>query len=374
MVLKINFKKLLSSVFAIVFFFSIITSYYIGVCSPYVLSSTEQHVKTDAIKIPGYKSSACACVLIDAKSGEILHSENMDARLPMASTTKIMTALLIIRDMPLEKNVKITKASCGVEGSSIYLQEGEELSVKELLYGLLLESGNDAASALAIAHSGDEKTFAKRMNELAAELKLCNTRFENPHGLTAEAHYTSAYDLAEITRVALKDKTFSEICATKSYYIPKRENCRERYFSNHNKLLSRLNICDGVKTGYTIASGRCLVSSASAGDSRFIVVTLDDRNDYKDHKYLLEYAASNYKSVKVLTKGELKYALYQPLSEKRYVFVENKEDVYITCKLNENPSVNMKISITPQEKTGVISGECVLTIDGKTQNKTLEFS
>lgn len=318
-------------------------------------------------RIDGYKSSARACVLVDAKSGEVLHAENPYEQLPMASTTKIMTALLVLRDVPLDRIVTIEKEQCGIEGSSIYLQAGEQMSVEELLYGLLLESGNDAASALAVAHSGNEADFVKKMNEFAAEMGLENTHFANPHGLSSESHYTCALDLANITKAALENEMFSKIVATKRYSIPERKNCHQRYFSNHNKLLSRMEICDGVKTGYTIAAGRCLVSSASDGESRFIVVTLNDRNDFPDHKYLLEYAVSNYCSVRIAEKGDLRYAVERAI-------IENTEDIYITRLKGENSDMHVSIAISPDEiKKSRFYADCRVTFGEQSIEKKVEF-
>ena len=322
-----------------------------------------------------YNSSAKACVLMDAYSGQILHYENMHARLPMASTTKIMTALVIIEDMPFDSTVTVEKECCGVEGSSIYLQQGEQLSVKELLYGLLLESGNDAACTLATAHSGSIEKFADAMNLRAQKMGLKNTHFDNPHGLSSNNHYTSAYDLAVITQHALKNQKFSEIVATKKYYIAERENCKARYFTNHNKLIFRMDICDGVKTGYTIASGRCLVSSVSADNSRFIVVTLNDRNDYADHKYLLEYAVNEFNSVKLFDKGDLKYVLPHLKPGVNARCVENIDDAYITLKKSEDAVVDIKITIkTESFENENVKANCIIKLHDNDKCFNVDFN
>ncbi len=285
-----------------------------------------------------------AFVLTDANSGEVLHSKNANVRLPMASTTKIMTAIVVIENMPCDMPVQIPREAVGVEGSSIYLAYGEKLTVGELLYGLMLESGNDAATALAIACAGSTEKFADMMNEKAAQLGLCNTHFDNPHGLSSDNHYTTAHELAVITAYAMKNPTFSTIVGTEKYVISEREDCRARYFFNHNRMLGRLDICDGVKTGYTIASGRCLVTSAKLQDSRFIAVTLNDRQDWEDHSALLNYAAKNYKSICVAKAGDVSFALKTGTAPSYDVTVSNTSDIYVTLPADYDGTIDANVS------------------------------
>lgn len=230
------------------------------------------------------QNSAQAALLLDATEGRILFSQNASARLPMASTTKIMTAIVTIENMPTDYVVTVAKEAVGVEGSSIYLYAGERITCLDLLYGLMLESGNDAAAALAIAVGGTEERFVMLMNEKAKELGLKDTHFSNPHGLSAENHYTSAADLARLTDYALQNELFAEIVSTK-----KTTACDgTRYYVNHNRLLFSYEGMIGVKTGYTQASGRCLVTAARRYGRTLICVTLNDYCCSADHVRMLD--------------------------------------------------------------------------------------
>lgn len=339
-----------AAVFSVIIFFyseSVAPMEYLG-----VPTYAEQVVYSG-----GPETSAQAFALADVYSGEILHSRNADTRLPMASTTKIMTAVVILENMNIEAEVKIPHEAVGTEGSSIYLADGEVLTVNELLYGLMLESGNDAAEALAIACAGSIEKFADMMNQKARELELTDTHFDNPHGLSSETHYTTAGELAQIAAYAMRNGEFRKIVATEKYIIPERENCRARYFSNHNKLLCRLDICDGVKTGYTAASGRCLVTSADAGEGRFVAVTLNDRNDWNDHKAMLTFATENYKSVKVASAGELKYSFTTTGFPKYDIAVENAHDIYVTLPKNYDGNALIQAEIYPRSNVvGSLAG------------------
>lgn len=303
-----------------------------------LMSSVQIEVEND--KHP--ENYAKACALMDANSGELLLSKNADEKLPMASTTKIMTAIIVLENCALDETVTITKESQGVEGSSIYLLAGETLSVHELLYGLMLESGNDAATALAIHTAGNIEDFCRLMNKKASDLGLSSTNFENPHGLSSQNHFTTAKELAIIASYAMKNEHFRQLVSTEKYVISERENCRGRYFSNHNRLLKSYDICDGIKTGYTKNSGRCLVTSTSIGESRFVVVTLDDRNDWNDHKELHEFAANNFESVRLANKDELNFVI--PDTNENLI-ATNKDAIYITRKKGKNTPFDLTIEL-----------------------------
>lgn len=235
------------------------------------------------------QNSAQAALLLDATEGRILFSQNASARLPMASTTKIMTAIVAIENMPTDYVVTVAKEAVGIEGSSIYLYAGEQITCLDLLYGLMLESGNDAAVALAIAVGGTEERFIMLMNEKAKELGLKDTRFSNPHGLPAENHFTSVADLARLTDYALQNELFAEIVSTK-----KMTACEgTRYYVNHNRLLFSYEGMIGVKTGYTQASGRCLVTAARRYGRTLICVTLNDYYCSADHVRMLDSGFSS---------------------------------------------------------------------------------
>lgn len=248
--------------------------------------------------------SAESAALIDADSGSMLFAQNENARLPMASTTKIMTALIALESGDLERRVTVSADAVGLEGSSMYLTEGECLTMSELLYGLMLESANDAAAAIACEIAGDTESFAELMNARAQLLGLFDTHFTNPHGLDDARHYTSARDLAVLTREAMKNERFCEIVSTASTNIPSAVG-GERTLVNHNRLLKSYDGAVGVKTGFTKRSGRCLVSAAVRDGVRLIAVTLNAPNDWSDHRTLLDYGFGQISRRTVAEPGEL---------------------------------------------------------------------
>lgn len=234
-------------------------------------------------------TSAQSAVLINADTLRVIYEHNMKTCLPMASTTKIMTGLLLAEQNTPQKTVNITKEMVAVEGSSMGLKAGDTVSYKDLLYGLMLASGNDAANTVAISLCGSTDEFAKLMNDKAKQIGLRNTNFVTPSGLDDENHYTTAYDLAILTAYALKNDEFLKVVSTKS---AKLEYCGV-YVNNHNKLLKIYDGAIGVKTGFTKRSGRCLVSAAKRGNTTLIAITLNDKNDWDDHKNLLDYGFQN---------------------------------------------------------------------------------
>ena len=241
--------------------------------------------------------SAAAAVTMDADTGETLFAENADSRLPMASTTKIMTALVALGEGDLDRMYTVKKQYAAVEGSSMYLEEGERLTLRDTLYGLLLSSGNDAAAAVA-GECGGERAFVDKMNAKARELGLTDTRFENPSGLPSDGHYTTARELAKITAAALRDPVFRDIVSTKTC------TAAGRTLVNHNRLLSLYEDAIGVKTGFTRAAGRCLVSAAERNGRTVIAVTLNDPDDWNDHIALFDDAVSRYSEVTLHEKGD----------------------------------------------------------------------
>lgn len=241
--------------------------------------------------------SAKAAVVIDADTGEVLYTHNADTRLPMASTTKIMTALVALGEGDLDRTYTVKKEYTQVEGTSIYLREGETLTLRDTLYGLLLESGNDAAVAIA-GECGGQTAFLRKMNDRAAALGLTNTHFDNPNGLPSADHYTTAHELAIITAEAMRDPVFRQIVSTKTYSVG------QRTFTNHNRLLSMYEGAIGVKTGYTKAAGRCLVSAAERNGRTLIVVTLNDPDDWNDHIALFDQCFAQYTPVTLHEAGD----------------------------------------------------------------------
>ncbi len=271
---------------------------------------------------------------MEADTGAIIASNRADERLPMASTTKIMTALVALEHLPLDTVVTVTKASVGVEGSSIYLTDGETLTLEDLLYALLLESANDAAETIAIAVAGDVPSFAALMNQRATELGLTNTSFANPHGLDDPEHYTTARELALITREALRNADFRRICSTKKHTIPLHNTDGVRLLLNHNKLLSTYDGCIGVKTGFTKKTGRCLVSAADRDGLTLIAVTLGAPDDWRDHTNLLDYGFAQYERLTLCDPAD--YSAPLPLigGEQEYVMVENSDPLSTSLRRN----------------------------------------
>lgn len=242
--------------------------------------------------------SARRAYVLDAVSGRVLFERNSEERSLIASTTKIMTALIVCEQCNVLDRMRIPKEAVGIEGSSMYLQEGEVLTLQELLYGLMLSSGNDAAVALAIYCGGTVEGFAELMNDKARSLGLTGTHFENPNGLDSPGHYSTARDLAKLAAYAMKNPIFSKTVSTRTVKVG------QRYLTNHNKLLWRLDGADGVKTGYTKAAGRILVSSATRQGRRLIGVTLDAPDDWNDHCQLLNNGFSKYHMQQIVASGD----------------------------------------------------------------------
>ena len=228
-----------------------------------------------------YAVSAQYAVLMDGRTGRILYEKGADERSLIASTTKIMTALIICEQCNVLDRMRVPKEAVGIEGSSMYLREGEVLTLQELLYGLMLSSGNDAAVALAIYCGGTVEGFAQLMNDKARQLGMKDTHFENPNGLDSPGHYSTARDLAVLASYAMENPIFAKTVSTKTVTIGNRS------LRNHNKLLWQVEGADGVKTGYTKAAGRILVSSAVRNGRRLICVTINAPNDWNDHALLL---------------------------------------------------------------------------------------
>ncbi len=229
----------------------------------------------------GISTSAAAAVLMDADTGQVLYDLNGGRRMLIASTTKIMTALVALERASLTDVITV-KQKHMTEGSSMYLKPGERVTVEELLYGLLLCSGNDAAEALADG-CGGTASFVRRMNGLAGELGMEDTSFENPSGLDGQAHYSTARDMARLAAYAAGNHTFVRLCSTRSVTIG------GRTMTNHNRLLRAVPGCIGMKTGYTRAAGRTLVSAAERDGRRLVAVTLQDGNDWADHAALYDW-------------------------------------------------------------------------------------
>lgn len=267
------------------------TFLYLVILSTFLLSMMALLAYADTEMNTGAEASA----LYNPDTKSFLHLSNADKRLPMASTTKIVTALIAIEALDLNETVRVPKEAVGIEGSSLYLNENDELTVRDLVYGVLLQSANDAATVLALRISGNIPDFAEKMNERVLKIGAKSTKFQNPHGLDTEDHYTTARDLAIIAAEALSNDVFKEISSTYKYSFKLGDGVRT--VVNHNKLLKSYDGCIGVKTGYTKKCGRCLVSAAKREGITLVAVTLNDPDDWKDHTSLLDHGFDNLESV-----------------------------------------------------------------------------
>lgn len=305
--------------------------------------------------------SAQHAILLDANTERVLYEKQSDNRSLIASTTKIMTALIICEQCNVLDRVRISKESVGIEGSSLYLTEGEVLTVQELLYGLMLRSGNDAATALAIYCGGTVEGFVALMNDKAHRLGLQDTHFENPHGLDAPNHFSTAKDLAILTAYAMNNPIFQKTVSTKEIKIG------QRYLRNHNKLLWRYEGADGVKTGFTKAAGRILVSSAVSGGRRLIAVTINAPDDWNDHTVMLKKGFSEFVQADILKEGMVIGSVDVAGGTRAQVELIAAEDFSYALAKNESVSFQLKGSgfVYAPTVTGQNAGSVYILIDGK---------
>lgn len=305
--------------------------------------------------------SAASSVCIDLDSGRILYAYNENQPMQIASTTKIMTALVVLENCSLQEKVKIPKEAVGIEGSSLYLKAGEVISVQDLLYGLMLQSGNDAAVALAIHCAGSVEYFANMMNSKAKELGLNNCHFVNPHGLSEEGHLCSAYDLAVIAAQAMNNPDFAAIVSAKSYSFG------NRTVVNHNKLLRIYEGAVGIKTGFTKAAGRTLVGAAEKNGQTLITVTLSAPNDWNDHVQLFDYGFKNFPETEIICDGEVIARLPVAGSNEDTVTVVADDEFYYPLKEDEETELELHIPdflIAPVQQ-GQYVGSAVITLSGE---------
>lgn len=313
--------------------------------------------------------SARAAVLIEASTGRVICSKNADQRLPMASTTKIMTALVAIESCDIDTVITVSPDAVGVEGSSIYLFAGEKLSLEDLLYAMLLESANDAAAAIAIAVGGSIEGFAEMMNAKAQRLGLTDTNFTNPHGLDSPEHYTTALELAKIASAAMKNEVFRTIVSTRKRTVPQDNGEGARVLFNHNKLLGGYEGAIGIKTGYTKLSGRCLVSAAKRDGVELIAVTLSAPNDWDDHKTMLDFGFSLYESRTLCDEGEFCHVMPVMSGNADYVILKNAEAVTLTLPKGASQIervIELPSFIYAPVAEGEQVGSLIYSIDDKT--------
>jgi len=298
-------------------------------------------------------TSAKAMCVLEKDSGKVLYSKNMDMQLANASTTKIATAITVIQNCSdLDEVITVNDSAVGIEGTSIYLRKKEQISVRDLLYGLMLRSGNDSATALAYHVGGDMATFVNMMNDMAINAGAKNTHFNNPHGLDEINHYTTAYDLAKISAYALNNPIFKEIVSTKQHVIEKTNMSDTRYLTNKNKLLKNLDGCIGIKTGFTSKAGRCLVSAVERDNMTLVCVVLNCGPMFEESASLLNRGFSEYTNTMVVDKDKIIYNEYYINQEKGILNLKAEESYYLP--LNNFKNENVKIKYSLKELTGDI--------------------
>lgn len=306
------------------------------------------------------KVSARSAIAVDAQTFGIIFEKNADEKLPMASTTKIITAITAIENGNLEDTVTVSENAANTEGSSVWLEAGEQLTLIDLLYALMLESGNDAAVAIAEHISGSQENFAALMNDTCKKAGAYSTNCVTPNGLDDDEHYTTARDLALISRYAMKSDIFRTIVSTQSKSIPWEAKEWNRELLNHNKLLNIYDGALGIKTGFTKKSGRCLVSAAKRGELETIVVTLNDPDDWTDHKNLLDYSFEQFSERdKILEKGKSLGEIYVKESGDTSVSYSADSDFYARKTTDIKmikPVFHLKSNIQAPLKKGDIVG------------------
>ena len=256
--------------------------------------------------IPLKVSAASEIIVMDIDSGRILYEKNSNEKRLIASTTKIMTAIIAIENMRLDKTITVGDEVLKAYGTNIYIEPGEKITIKELLYGLILRSGNDAALTLSQNIKGKEKNFIKLMNKKAFDIGMKNTIFENVHGLDEETkNYSTAYDMALLSIYAYKNKIYRNISSTKKYIV--KSNIKTYEWYNRNKLLRMYKNCTSGKNGYTPSAGKTLVTTASKDDMNLTIVTLNDPDIYNTHENLYNYYFNRYKNYTVINKDTFKY-------------------------------------------------------------------
>ena len=309
-------------------------------------------------------TNAKAAILYEAESGRVVHSKNMNAKLQIASTTKIMTTILTIESGGLDKPFEVDSEAIKVEGSSMGLLEGDIVTKRDLCYGMLLPSGNDAANAAAVSVAGSVEKFVGLMNKKAAELGLTSTHFVTPSGLDdfTDDHYSTAYDMARLTAYALKNETFREICGTQSVSLDL--NGRKLWLGNTNKLLSSCDGVYGVKTGFTDKAGRCLITACKRNGIDLICVTLGDSTDWIDHEKLYGYG---YEALERIELGDESYMIPTVGGDRPSAKLEG-EPVSLTLQRGEAERIEKTVLIpqfiyAPASKGDAV-GQVVYYIDG----------
>ncbi|WP_057914325.1 D-alanyl-D-alanine carboxypeptidase family protein [Peribacillus muralis] len=314
--------------------------------------------------------SAHSAILMDEESGRVIYEVNAHEKNRIASITKIMTAILAVESGQMDETVKVSSNAFGTEGSSLYLKEGEKIKLEDLVYGLMLRSGNDAAVAISEKVGGSLDGFVWLMNQKAEEIGMKNTHFSNPHGLdNTENHYSTAYDMAILTRYAMKNDTYAKIAGTKEHRAPNSTEQWDYVWKNKNRLLTQLyEYCTGGKTGYTKLAKRTLVTTATKNGHDLIAVTLNGPDDWNDHIQMYESAFKNYKRTEILPQGpveDMKNKTY-----KNHAYIKNDFTYPLTEEESELINVKMKL-LKPKKawedkrKIPEVVGRASIYLDGK---------
>ncbi len=313
---------------------------------------------------------AKAAILIDADSGRVIFSQNIDEKLPMASTTKIMTSMIALEQENLDEEFTVDSDAIQVEGSSMGLKEGDIVSMRDLVYGMMLPSGNDAANCTAVRISGSQEKFVELMNSRAEEMGLKNTHFVTPSGLDADGHYSTAYDIAMLTRQAMQNPEFREICSQYRAQLSFGNPPYERWLKNHNKLIEMYDGCIGVKTGFTDNAKRCLVSAAERDGTTLICVTLNARDDWNIHSdmYNRAFSQMHRRSLEELVPKEIHIPVCGA-KDKEAVRIQCSEIPYSFLTDSEFYNVETSLSLKQFEfaplKKGDVMGTVNFTLNGE---------
>lgn len=296
--------------------------------------------------------SAQTAIMIEANSGEVLYEKNADQKAFPASITKIMTALLAVENGTLDKKVDVSANASGVEGSSIYLEAGEKISLRDLVYGLMLRSGNDAAIAISEEIGGSTNNFVLMMNKKARELGAFNTHFANPNGLHNPDHYTTAKDMALIAKAAMNNPEFKKVAATKSWVTDRGEG-KYNYFYNKNKVVYQYNGGTGIKIGYTKAAGRTLVASSERNGMELICVVMNAPDWFQDTYKLMDYAYSQYETAKITSGQRPIKAVKIRGGCKGFAQVGSREDILCPVKKGAESKISIVYVIPDRPKAPV---------------------
>ncbi|MEG1810062.1 MAG: D-alanyl-D-alanine carboxypeptidase family protein [Clostridia bacterium] len=318
--------------------------------------------------------SAQGAALLEIQTGKVLYSKNSHQKMPMASTTKVMTAIMAIEHGGLDELVTVSGTAYGVEGSSIYLEKNERINLRDLLYGLMLRSGNDAAVAIAEHIGGSVPEFAELMNQKAVQIGALNTHFVSPNGLHDDEHYTTAYDLALISAYAMRNSIFREIVSC-SYHRTTSGNI-QRTMQNKNKLLWEYDGATGVKTGYTIAAGKCLVFSAKRDGLDIVGVVLNCPNMFSDARAIMDNAFATYCMERIIKKGDMIVVLPVDSGMRNMLELVADEDIMIPVSRNSDTQIHTKVIADERVYAPVTAGQvlgCVEVWDDTGLLRTVEL-